>query len=659
MKKWCYLVLIVLLIPNTFGNDFGFDTKEQIMDLDINVKLNIIPQNPIYEIDHVTLFLTYYPRESWQQTVLSLESNRDYNPTEDTLVFNWQEPAGNALTANLHSQVKVRNDLVVIKNKINFPLGKLGPEFDKYIQPTENIESDNQDIVNLASEIVSGYDDEYLVVHEIFKWVRENIEYDLNTLTAKVSQPASWVLENRYGVCDELTSLLIALVRSVGIPARYVSGMAFTNYNNLNKWGAHGWAEIYFPDYGWVPMDVTYGQFGFVDPTHIILKKSIDSNESSIRYEWKAHDVELKAEPMEINVELIRKIGTAEQMIQVDVSAIRTKIGFGSYNIIKADVKNLKDFYLATELILSNTEGIEAVDDRKDIVLKPNQEKSFYWMVKVSKDLSKKFIYTFPIGVSTSRGVDALSLFKSNSDYTIYTYQEMNSMLDKLKDEEILTYSKNIDIDCFFEQDEFYVYEPSNVICDLRNSGNVVLDDLEACFLQDCRLFSLGIARVKRIVFPIYSGPGEYEQSISVKNIMVSKVITIQYSVLDIPSVKITNIELPREVEYDGEYELKFTLGKNSSSMPVNIKLIVESNLPKEWMFSNLEEERNFALGFKGSDINYGVNNIKIKVFYYDLNDRLYETEYVVTTTLENVNIVQRIILFLRKLQSKLLSYFY
>jgi hypothetical protein len=57
--------------------------------------------------------------------------------------------------------------------------------------------------------------------------------------------------------------LLMTLLRLNGIPARWQSGMVFSDgeYNNLHDWG---W--LYLAPYGWMPMDVTFGRLDSDDP---------------------------------------------------------------------------------------------------------------------------------------------------------------------------------------------------------------------------------------------------------------------------------------------------------------------------------------------------------------------------------------------------------
>lgn len=650
MKKRLLLLALILILPIVQANDFGFDSAELIMNTNIHTELEVIPESGSFNLNSVTLHLTYFPRENWQQEVISMNSPKTYSLKEDSLIFNWNNPSSPRIPVNLNARINTKNDLIKIKEKINFPLSNIDQEIEQYILPTQNIESDNPKIIALASSLVAGQDDEYYAVFEIFNWVRDNINYSLNSLTVSSSQPSSWVLENRYGVCDELNSLFISLVRSVGIPARYVSGLAFTNYNDMNQWGAHGWAEIYFPEYGWVPFDVTYGQYAFVDSTHIILKTSVDSNESSIRYEWTGRDVELKADPMTFDVSVAIERGIPEKLIYIELSPFKTKTDFGSYNIIEANIKNLKNYYVATDIRLTRTEGIESVSkETQYIVLKPNQEKKIYWLIKVTDDLDIGHSYKFPIGVISTRAEEGLTSYDVATNYYYYSLKTMSETLEGLREEEQLTYSKNIAIDCTLEESSWYEYETRETTCDFRNTGNVVLNKLDACFDEDCRTFNLGIARTERIIFPIDSTiPGEYESKISVRNQQVSRTINLKYEILDLPSVDIIDYEFPIETKYEGEYELKFTVKKTSASQPENIKIIVNSKLPGTFEISDLNDDRNFVLGFEGKHLNYGVNNITIDVLFSDSNEREYFYQEGVIISLTEATFIQRVMIHLQ-----------
>jgi transglutaminase-like putative cysteine protease len=69
-----------------------------------------------------------------------------------------------------------------------------------------------------------------------------------------VNSPIDHLLEKRKGVCQDFTHLMIALLRSFGIPARYVSG--YIHRANQES-QSHAWCEAWLPDLGWVGLDPT------------------------------------------------------------------------------------------------------------------------------------------------------------------------------------------------------------------------------------------------------------------------------------------------------------------------------------------------------------------------------------------------------------------
>ncbi|MCU0496077.1 MAG: transglutaminaseTgpA domain-containing protein [Anaerolineae bacterium] len=70
------------------------------------------------------------------------------------------------------------------------------------------------------------------------------------------------------GVCEHYVSAMIVMLRSIGIPSRFVVGYgsgdynSFTGYYEVRANHAHAWIEVYFPDFGWVPFDPTPGWTG-------------------------------------------------------------------------------------------------------------------------------------------------------------------------------------------------------------------------------------------------------------------------------------------------------------------------------------------------------------------------------------------------------------
>ncbi len=68
------------------------------------------------------------------------------------------------------------------------------------------------------------------------------------------NSPIDHLLQEGKGVCQDFTHLMIALLRSFNIPARYVSGYI---HRPKKESQSHAWCEAWLPDLGWVGVDPT------------------------------------------------------------------------------------------------------------------------------------------------------------------------------------------------------------------------------------------------------------------------------------------------------------------------------------------------------------------------------------------------------------------
>ncbi len=82
-------------------------------------------------------------------------------------------------------------------------------------------------------------------IHERFEYARD---------VTLVSSPIDDLLEKGKGVCQDFTHLMLALLRSFDVPARYVSG--YIHRPNKDS-QSHAWCEVWLPDLGWAGIDPT------------------------------------------------------------------------------------------------------------------------------------------------------------------------------------------------------------------------------------------------------------------------------------------------------------------------------------------------------------------------------------------------------------------
>ncbi|MFT6405480.1 MAG: transglutaminase-like putative cysteine protease [Marinomonas primoryensis] len=92
--------------------------------------------------------------------------------------------------------------------------------------------------------------------HKIFT------EFKFDPSTTTVATPLEQVLKQRSGVCQDFAHLAIGCLRSVGIPARYMSGYLETlpppgQEKLVGADASHAWFAIFIPTLGWVEFDPT------------------------------------------------------------------------------------------------------------------------------------------------------------------------------------------------------------------------------------------------------------------------------------------------------------------------------------------------------------------------------------------------------------------
>jgi transglutaminase-like putative cysteine protease len=87
-------------------------------------------------------------------------------------------------------------------------------------------------------------------------------EFTFDATATTVSTPVPQVLEQRRGVCQDLAHLMIACLRSLGLPARYVSGYLETlpppgQPKLIGADASHAWIAFFCPGLGWIDVDPT------------------------------------------------------------------------------------------------------------------------------------------------------------------------------------------------------------------------------------------------------------------------------------------------------------------------------------------------------------------------------------------------------------------
>ena len=152
--------------------------------------------------------------------------------------------------------IEINSDSADIEEALSLPVDGMR----EFLEPTDFIQSQDDDIRALAASIVGREKNTLLAAQKINQWLFKNI-YKVPV----VSIPSAIdVLKTREGDCNEHTVLFAALARAAGIPAKINVGLVYTD----GRFYYHAWPGVYVGQ--WVEMDPTFGQ-DIADASHIKL----------------------------------------------------------------------------------------------------------------------------------------------------------------------------------------------------------------------------------------------------------------------------------------------------------------------------------------------------------------------------------------------------
>ena len=242
----------------------------------------------IYSVRHTTTF-RYEPavRESVMEVRLQPRSDGDQRCLNFVLnvdpaanVMQYRDFMGNVVhhfdIAGKHTVVKVTAESAVEVQNVAAPhaadsgdwadLDALvaGDDYWEMLLPSHFAKS-SPPLEQLAADLGSERRGNPLgLLSELNEAIYKLFSYVPNS--TKVDSPIEEALETRQGVCQDFAHIMIALVRRVKIPCRYVSGYMFhrddTERDRSLEGASHAWIEALVPRLGWVAFDPTNNLVG-------------------------------------------------------------------------------------------------------------------------------------------------------------------------------------------------------------------------------------------------------------------------------------------------------------------------------------------------------------------------------------------------------------
>lgn len=132
-------------------------------------------------------------------------------------------------------------------------IGKLNPDLLSNLQGWLPNGQHDAAAVDLAQEALMGSDGRSLnFLQQLVEVIQDRVKYTQRHVGP--AWPAGRTLKERVGSCRDLAMLMIECCRSVGLPARFVSGYHLVE-PKPKRYDLHAWAEVYLQGAGWRGFD--------------------------------------------------------------------------------------------------------------------------------------------------------------------------------------------------------------------------------------------------------------------------------------------------------------------------------------------------------------------------------------------------------------------
>lgn len=213
------------------------------------------------------------PRSRQNQTVLEYEL--EVNPTPDSLLtredyfgnqvtfFSIAEPHRELIVtsrclANVEASAPPTLDLSPAWEQVRVEVAKRDApetfEAGQFVFESPSIRIGPQFAQYAASSFAPGRP-LLTAVEDLSRRIFTEFHYDRRATT--IGTPVDEVLALRRGVCQDFAHLMIACLRSLGLPARYVSGYLRSDGDFEGDGASHAWVSVWCPVFGWQDFDPT------------------------------------------------------------------------------------------------------------------------------------------------------------------------------------------------------------------------------------------------------------------------------------------------------------------------------------------------------------------------------------------------------------------
>lgn len=238
----------------------------------------------LYKIQHITKYkydrvvkenasqIKVYPFPKTGQDILSHEIQITGEPNVHKFYDYWGNGTGYFTVTKPHKELIIDSRLIMNSTQ-KFIEENLSTAADwNLIQPLvsndiilcdysfkENIKQQTV-IEKIIADLAFANKSPLQAVKDASAYIFDNYKYvkGITTIETTVDE----IIELKSGVCQDFAHLLLQILRTQKIPARYVSGYICPNKNGMRGEGAtHAWVDAYIPNLGWIGIDPTNNCF--------------------------------------------------------------------------------------------------------------------------------------------------------------------------------------------------------------------------------------------------------------------------------------------------------------------------------------------------------------------------------------------------------------
>ncbi|HDI42221.1 MAG TPA: transglutaminase family protein, partial [Candidatus Bathyarchaeota archaeon] len=274
------LLLQVLITTAMLSTPTANTQKPKIVQFTLQNKLTYINDGShVWNLTKEDASISLFLNNSWQTVavedvshqIIEVDVDEDGNPIAYLNIEKWTLAPGENITIQVSYEItSMPRTLPEITLEASGTLKDIPERLKEEFCEDEGCWlTKNQTLRELAQNLTGSEENVLAIVCNFVSWINENIDY--KSFDTPLYPNETYQL--RQGDCDDQANLLITLCRIVGIPAYLQVGCVYVmGISEETTWsghlellevnvGWHGWATVYIPPWGWLPVDLTYSDF--------------------------------------------------------------------------------------------------------------------------------------------------------------------------------------------------------------------------------------------------------------------------------------------------------------------------------------------------------------------------------------------------------------